>query len=748
MNDITLAGCTPTPLASYLKALGIFRLVAEQKDAEVKGYWRCERFVLVTGLMRDELTRFFVDEYRPTPIISPWNGRAGYLEGDDADNSTRRGPELLRIFRASQSTRLSPYRDLIAGLDGLDLIKEMNEVRAKKKDLEKDKKAHPNDWPEEKQKQLASAIKRDALLKEQQLKLLRNILSDDQLAWLDAAAAIGQERAFAPLLGGSGGVEGSMDLGVNFMDNLLLLIASDGSATDDSRTWLDSALHGMPVRLTAKNTAGSLAPERVGGHNATSGFSQYLNINPWDYVLMIEGAVTFKPSLTRKLESTGHARLSYPFAVEPSFAGTGATSSTDEKRTRAGSSEVWMPLWPKPANHFEVVALLREGNVRLGAKAPRDGLDMARCIARLGVDRGIRGFQRYLFLKRSGDNDLAVPLNRFDVSRSGAPNADLIADLDRAGFLDRLRREARDKDAPASLKRAVAQLESSLFALARPGGGRQAIQRVLMLLGEVTQALAVSRKGREAVPMLPRLSESWVLQANDDSAEFRVALGLASLTNLPAYLAPVAWIDKNRRWEWQPESRSFVWGKGDLIRNLVRVVERRVIEAQGQETEPFACYARLGTCLADTEALLSGHIDDGRIAALLHGLIWADLPEALSPTVVGERFDAPLPIAYALLKPFFAPHALLKYLGRLPEDARLPLPRELLHLLATGDLQKAEEIAWHRARIAGLGWPRGDAPRSGAVNGARLLAALAVPIKPAALAHILPRAEDPQTESI
>jgi CRISPR-associated protein Csx17 len=32
MNEIILAGCTPTPLANYLKALGVFRLVAEQKD--------------------------------------------------------------------------------------------------------------------------------------------------------------------------------------------------------------------------------------------------------------------------------------------------------------------------------------------------------------------------------------------------------------------------------------------------------------------------------------------------------------------------------------------------------------------------------------------------------------------------------------------------------------------------------------------------------------------------------------------
>ena len=51
MSEIILAGCTPTPLANYLKALGVFRLVAEQKDADVKGYWPGERFALLTRII-------------------------------------------------------------------------------------------------------------------------------------------------------------------------------------------------------------------------------------------------------------------------------------------------------------------------------------------------------------------------------------------------------------------------------------------------------------------------------------------------------------------------------------------------------------------------------------------------------------------------------------------------------------------------------------------------------------------------
>jgi hypothetical protein len=63
---------------------------------------------------------------------------------------------------------------------------------------------------------------------------------------------------------------------------------------------------------------------------------------------------------------------------------------------------------------------------------------------------------------------------------------------------------------PTRLKRDIARLENALFALTRPGGGRQAIQNALILLGEVMHGLAVSRKAQRAVPALPQLSAAWV----------------------------------------------------------------------------------------------------------------------------------------------------------------------------------------------------------------------------------------------
>ena len=87
LHELELRGCTPEPLMAYLKALGIFRLVAEQKDPAARACWRNDTFVLLSYLDREVLLRFFLGEYRPTPIVSPWNGGSGLLsqgqlEGD------------------------------------------------------------------------------------------------------------------------------------------------------------------------------------------------------------------------------------------------------------------------------------------------------------------------------------------------------------------------------------------------------------------------------------------------------------------------------------------------------------------------------------------------------------------------------------------------------------------------------------------------------------------------------------------
>ena len=99
-----LVGCRPEPLGSYLKALGVLRLVAEQADRDASACWAPDGFVLSSRLDHDALVRFFLEAYQPSPILSPWNSSSGF------------GPEgagELHVIEASADPRLQPYREAI-----------------------------------------------------------------------------------------------------------------------------------------------------------------------------------------------------------------------------------------------------------------------------------------------------------------------------------------------------------------------------------------------------------------------------------------------------------------------------------------------------------------------------------------------------------------------------------------------------------------------------------------------------------
>src|SRR5690606_41339195 len=71
VHEIVLSGCSPIPLANYLKALGVLRLVAEQADPGARGLWRNDAIVLLTRLHAEALERLFLEEHEPTPAPAP-----------------------------------------------------------------------------------------------------------------------------------------------------------------------------------------------------------------------------------------------------------------------------------------------------------------------------------------------------------------------------------------------------------------------------------------------------------------------------------------------------------------------------------------------------------------------------------------------------------------------------------------------------------------------------------------------------
>ena len=143
-EPLTLDGCAPTPLASYLKALGILRLISSDAnhvsrraaDPKARGWWENERFHLRTR-SRDALCRFFLDDYAPSPIIAPWNGRAGFLEGDAGADSSRAGAELMNAIQRSTRPRFRNMRQTIESLRSNESVSGYDRLRAKEKNLNK-----------------------------------------------------------------------------------------------------------------------------------------------------------------------------------------------------------------------------------------------------------------------------------------------------------------------------------------------------------------------------------------------------------------------------------------------------------------------------------------------------------------------------------------------------------------------------------------------------------------------------------
>ena len=115
-EPIALNGCAPTPLASYLKALGVLRLISspanhvsgEAADPHARGWWQNECFHLRTTLSRDALLHFFLHDYAPSPIIAPWNGGSGFYPKDNKDGfapltAGRVAPRFAHISSAIRS---------------------------------------------------------------------------------------------------------------------------------------------------------------------------------------------------------------------------------------------------------------------------------------------------------------------------------------------------------------------------------------------------------------------------------------------------------------------------------------------------------------------------------------------------------------------------------------------------------------------------------------------------------------------
>lgn len=365
---VELTNCTPETLSGYLKALGVFRLFSEQVR-QVRATWTVQKTFAIDANV-SEILEFFLYEYKPTPVISPWNGSTGFYPKDNK--------ATLEVFERSRTPRLEEYRKAIAV--GKKIVSEMGLKR------------QPTGTDDAKKRLVVD---------------LRNRIPDAALPWMDACIQVSERDSVTnleyPAILGSGGNDGNFEFSRTFQQQLLELFNVDtGEPTESSQMFLVASLSDVAVPgLPFSGKIGQFDPVSAGGVNAAPGFEGKSRVNPWDFVLTIEGAIALRASIDSRLDP----EFLTPFAA--SLSSVGYASAAENEKSRG---EVWLPLWYRPCRFPELQHRLSQGRIRLGSN-PQTGAEMAVDALISPSDRaGIDGFVRFGFLERNGRAYFAVPL--------------------------------------------------------------------------------------------------------------------------------------------------------------------------------------------------------------------------------------------------------------------------------------------------------------------------------------------------
>lgn len=702
MQIHVLRGCSPTPLAHYLKALGVFRLVSEQADPQTRGWWEGERFHLMTKLSKDELGSFVLEHYEPTPIFNPWGGRSGFYTG----SSEKTARDALSAIELSQTERLTRFREAIH------IIRSVIEEGGGQK---------PNS-NEEKAAMIGG---------------IRMRLRGSGLDWLDTVMGDLGDFFHGPAILGTGGNEGSGSYTAAFFAAVVECIIR--------RAW-DHAVHSSLWNDGGDCDAwdGTFMPPPTGATNkpkkekVAGPFRQLLpsgRDSPWDLLLCFEGCIVIQSGVTRRLSSVQHRFLASPFYFAPLGMGAGSSSEMDEfvmnkGRKSPGRGEQWFPLWTSASTFAEVQHLFREGRCSVQRRLAKNPLDAARAICGHGASQGISAFLRFGYLQRDNlATHFAVPLGRIQVRENST--ARLVDDL--SLWLERVHHSARRKSAPSRLIFAERTLTDVVFAALTHDHSPERWQAILFAAADV-EALQATGTAIEAGP-IPALRSDWINAVADGTAEFRLALALASAAATYYQNRPIDPI----RHHWLPLGRGarrfktvdkrlvddprVVMSGRNPIRDLCAVVERRLIESrmEGARRCRLVAAPGCGARLDDLAQFLSGRTNIDKLTR------WARAFMAIEWDQVG--FEKISRTACSNESP--EEGWLAVRLGCLPwplsNDKDIPADPRTVRLLISGDAVRSIEIARSRLRSVGIRPPL-QAGVTDAASARRWAAALAFPI--------------------
>ena len=705
MPVLQLKGCHYEPLGDYLKALGIFRLIAEQLDPTARCWWKDGIFHLWLNLdahysldsgacsqLRDQtieserqswLEEWFQNHCCLTAIPAVWQTGTGFIYWG---NSEGKNPVKNLFNQKVKHPTSQAYKIVIESLiQVLGLNFSADQWFGKTSEIEisleklsgADKKAGKGKGGRKKQV--------DFLLRE-----LRNKLGDENsLRILDALVVLGKKPRnkavdhshwFFPFFGESGGGEGRGQFVVSHLNKTIpaTLLDNDKLSSNRLRASLWDTIE--PQSL-GSFSIGIFWPDRKGDPNLEQNVETKERGNPWDNTFVFEAALLLAGGLSRRMNAR-QSTPAFPFFTKASLGGHPALTSGDEgnDQSQNAKGELWLPQWQQPATLGDLAALFSEGRIQIADRTAESGTEFLAALSRLGCSRGISTFLRYGLFARSGSGknttDIAIYLGQHLPFRD--PDASLLAQLHEYTKDAERTISPRQKGVPARLVMKRKELTDAAFVAHRFELNNEAIQqrrsRALTLVeaaGQLDQELALTQgriyrteSGRNIIAsVLPPLSTDWLLikgeVVDDDTPEFRIGRALGcirpvytegkSIEGLRENILPQT--KSHEGWHWDTQSSRYVWQRtGRLLENLASILHRRLIDAESSTREilPVDCHPSLAAKAEDILALWENRCDEARIVSLLRAFSYMETlgfstsePKKATPAE-GEGKEAPI----------------------------------------------------------------------------------------------------------
>lgn len=477
-----LAGLQPEPLASYLAGLGLIRLIGEQADPAAVSAWSPDGLVIETSVA--DLAAWLAERYQPTPVLSPWNSGSGFGVKDVEPK------KRLSLLLGDPSPRLASFRAAVSAA---------NEVMAR---------ARAAGW-------ISDDGKGD---KQRVVQEFRNRCPEPLLPWIDACVTLAADKAMFPPLLGTGGNDGRLDFSTNFHEQLITVLDESARGRARSLSLARDLLAGTQTERLAGAPVGQFDPAGTGGQGSSPYGTAASLVNPWRYVLLVEGALMFASGTSRRHQHAA-GRAAIPFTVRYSPDGSASGAGGEESR-----GEVWTPLWAQPFTLAEISQLFGEARASWRGRPARQAVDFYAATRALGVARGVSGFIRYGLQQRNGLAFVAVPLDRVQVVEK--PDVRLAARIeDWVSWLP-------GSDASRTVGTTLRQFETAQLRYARDGGAL-ALRDLLAALTSLEQAVGRSGKLRGQVPVRrPPAARDFlsvlITDKGQECPELRIAVGIAS----------------------------------------------------------------------------------------------------------------------------------------------------------------------------------------------------------------------------